>query len=142
MNNYLIQCDGSSFGNPGPSGAGILILDNNQPLVELSLFIGTRTNNQAEYFAVYYGVRYIVDRFIADEVVIETDSQLVINQLKGIWPTHDNRLRSIQRRILSVIVRFEKWKIQYHHWEDWDKPHMLAQRASRMRRDVEIKLEN
>ena len=44
------HCDGGARGNPGPSGYGALIQDEDgQVLAELSEFLGLRTNNYAEY---------------------------------------------------------------------------------------------
>ena len=50
----IIEADGGSRGNPGPSGSGAVVIDASTGLVirEISLFIGTATNNVAEYNAL------------------------------------------------------------------------------------------
>ena len=51
MNEWItLQFDGGSRGNPGPAGIGIVVrAADNTPLVTLGRFIGTATNNVAEY---------------------------------------------------------------------------------------------
>ncbi len=49
----LIHTDGASRGNPGPAGIGVVICDESGKIVkEYKDFIGTATNNIAEYRAL------------------------------------------------------------------------------------------
>lgn len=46
----ILQFDGGSRGNPGPSGAGAVLMDESRSvLVEVLTYIGHATNNIAEY---------------------------------------------------------------------------------------------
>ena len=47
-----IYIDGAARGNPGESGIGVLIKDENGKTSEIKKYLGTLTNNQAEYTAL------------------------------------------------------------------------------------------
>ena len=45
--------DGASRGNPGTAGAGALLVNENGEVIwETARFLGTKTNNEAEYTAL------------------------------------------------------------------------------------------
>lgn len=56
-NFYHLFFDGACKGNPGPSGVGFLILDKDAKVYEASINTGFKTNNQAEYLGLLYGLR-------------------------------------------------------------------------------------
>ena len=81
--NYKIYSDGACRGNPGPSGIGAVILnDKGKTIHEISKFIGTTTNNVAEYEALLEALDYCVKKKLSP-VEILADSQLMIRQLSG-----------------------------------------------------------
>ena len=47
-----IYIDGAARGNPGESGIGVLIREESGRTREVKKYLGTRTNNQAEYTAL------------------------------------------------------------------------------------------
>ena len=58
MNNtkIIIYTDGGARNNPGPAGAGAVIVDENGDVIkEVSKYLGIQTNNWAEYEAVILG---------------------------------------------------------------------------------------
>ncbi|MCI71307.1 putative gag polyprotein, partial [Trifolium medium] len=72
-NKWTIFVDGSS--NPRGSGAGIILENDEEVLIEVSLgFAFPTTNNQAEYEAFLVGLRLAED-MEAEEIKIYTDSQ-------------------------------------------------------------------
>ncbi len=80
---YQIYTDGACRGNPGPSGIGAVVLDAKGKTVhEISKFIGTVTNNVAEYEALLEVLDYCVKKKISP-IEIKADSQLMIRQLSG-----------------------------------------------------------
>ena len=80
---YQIYSDGASRGNPGPAGIGAVILDEKGKAVhEISKYIGTTTNNVAEYEALLQALDYCVKKKLSP-VEILADSQLLIRQLSG-----------------------------------------------------------
>ena len=79
---YQIYSDGASRGNPGPSGIGAVILKDSEVVHEIAKYIGTTTNNVAEYEALLAALDYCVRKKLSP-VEILADSQLMIRQLTG-----------------------------------------------------------
>jgi ribonuclease HI len=53
-----LRFDGCSKGNPGPSGAGAVIYQNNNEIWGKSAFVGLKsTNNEAEYMGLIIGLQ-------------------------------------------------------------------------------------
>src|SRR5271169_5736278 len=77
--------DGGARGNPGPAGYGVAISDaTGKPVVELSEYLGHRTNNYAEYQGLLAALRYATEHQIKALKVI-SDSELMVRQMKGIY---------------------------------------------------------
>lgn len=88
MTRYLIvEADGGSRGNPGPSGSGAIVLDGStgQILVEISTFGGVATNNVAEYRALLAALQECSKLDSSAEILVRMDSKLVIEQMSGNW---------------------------------------------------------
>ena len=72
-----LYTDGAAFGNPGPSGLGIVLYGNDKQLVaERSIPAGHGTNNEAEYRALIEGLRLAAEHGIR-ELTARMDSMLV-----------------------------------------------------------------
>ena len=79
--NVKLNIDGSSLGNPGPSGArGVLRDSDGNVLSSFSLFLGSRTNMEAEALALLDGMQ-ITAGF--HELQVEMDSQALLNMVIG-----------------------------------------------------------
>ena len=81
-----VYSDGGARGNPGPAGCGFVIYDEDQALVKKdSIYIGSATNNQAEYKALIYALEYIKKdlllKYKIEQVECFLDSELVVKQL-------------------------------------------------------------
>lgn len=87
MTAILIEADGGSRGNPGPAGAGAVVIDKStgKVLVEIALFIGVATNNVAEYRALEAGIAAALQIDKDAEIEVRMDSKLVIEQMSGNW---------------------------------------------------------
>ncbi|MDP8298360.1 MAG: ribonuclease HI family protein [Candidatus Tantalella remota] len=104
--------DGGSRGNPGPAGVGAVLFDENGEIVEeVSKYIGTATNNVAEYLAVIYGLQEAVFRGVK-EIVINVDSQLVARQLKGEYRVKDQNLRKFFDIASNLLRGFDNIEIR------------------------------
>ena len=78
-----IFTDGTSKNNPGPSAIGAVIKDQQgQTIARISQGIGHSTNNQAEYKAIIAALEEAI-RLGARQVNLNSDSELVVRQLKG-----------------------------------------------------------
>ena len=76
----IIEADGGSRGNLGPSGSGAIVVDAATGLVirEISEFIGIATNNVAEYSGLLAGLSHINKLDAAATVEVAMDSKLVV----------------------------------------------------------------
>lgn len=111
---YVAAFDGSATPNPGRMKIGGYIrrLDNGRHVVSFSRDIGDGTNNIAEYAALLTLVKEAKTLGIKD-IYIQGDSQLVINQVNGIWKAKDPRMIQYKNRVLSVLKHFEQWELKH-----------------------------
>lgn len=110
---WQIYVDGASSGNPGDSGAGILISDGNgAEIYRGSDYLGKMTNNMAEYEAMLRGLQKAFE-LGAQEVVVYTDSLLVANQVLGKYKINNDILREYVMRVKKIISNFDHFAIQY-----------------------------
>jgi ribonuclease HI len=104
---WRLYVDGASRHNPGPSGAGVYVLKNGVPVYQEGFYLGTKTNNQAEYHAMLLGVFYCKQNMAADDVLyVISDSQFLIRQMKGEYKVktpHIKLLYDVAWRLLEGI---------------------------------------
>lgn len=103
-----IFSDGGSRGNPGPAAIGFLILsETGQILMVKSRYLGSRTNNQAEYEAIIEALETAV-ALQAEEVICHLDSQLVVKQITGEYQVKNAALRKLWKKVQEVKSSFKK----------------------------------
>lgn len=104
----VVYSDGGSRGNPGPSAAGYIILDNRQEVIaEGGEYLGITTNNQAEYQGVRIGLEKALELGYK-KVDFKVDSMLVVNQMKGFYKIKNRELWPINERIRMLMTKFER----------------------------------
>jgi len=109
---WHVYIDGASLGNPGHSGAGIVAFDDEGNEVwREAVYLGTMTNNMAEYEALVRAVHIAAEARI-ESLHIYTDSELVANQWNGSYMVRNKRLmaylneaKALTRGIQGVRVR-------------------------------------
>ncbi len=103
---FVVNTDGASKGNPGPSSYGYIIKNRGGAIVhEEGKLIGVTTNNVAEYTAVLKALEYIVGRFFRKaphKVEIVADSRLVVEQLSGRFKIKSPNLLPIFDKIKAL----------------------------------------
>jgi ribonuclease HI len=106
----IIYTDGASLGNPGPMGIGVVIYKGDDKVRELSEYLGEGTNNIAEYTAIIRALES-AQSIGEKEVLIRSDSQLVVRQLNNQYKVKDQKLRPLKKKIeklcQGIEVRFE-----------------------------------
>jgi ribonuclease HI len=124
MRKITLYTDGGARGNPGPAGAGAVIVDQDGKVVkEVSRSLGKRTNNWAEYEAVILGLQTLKKLYggKTKEIVVEVklDSELVAEQLshryqikeESLFPqyikVHNMQIRDFPHIIFTHIPRTE-----------------------------------
>jgi ribonuclease HI len=99
MGNILsVNTDGGSRGNPGPAACGWVVTQNSKVVLKGSKFLGTATNNQAEYFGVIWALDNLIEKGYASEkfeIIFYLDSLLVAMQLSEIYKIKNEDLRNL-----------------------------------------------
>jgi len=104
VNGATVYVDGSSRGNPGPSGIGYYIVgENGELLLRGGEFVGFATSRVAEYYALREGVDKAIElglkrvRFIGDNL-------MMINQMNGIYKIKNRDLLPIYADIRKKVA--------------------------------------
>jgi ribonuclease HI len=72
-----------------------------------SRYLGSRTNNQAEYEAIIEALETAV-ALHAEEVTCHLDSQLVVKQITGEYQVKNGVLRKLWKKVQEVKSSFKK----------------------------------
>jgi len=102
-----IYTDGGSRGNPGISGAGIHVEDQDKKIIfQQSLFLGKKTNNESEYLAFFSALEWL-KTFTSpsiDKVSCFLDSKLVVEQINKRWKIKEDRLRKLALQCWQILA--------------------------------------
>ncbi len=100
-----LYVDGASRNNPGESGAGVYILCEKKIFREISVYLGKKTNNQAEYLALLIGLFSIkLHSSPTDVIYIKSDSELLVKQIKGIYSVKDPHLKKYFKYAHEILT--------------------------------------
>ncbi|MDW8027888.1 MAG: ribulose-phosphate 3-epimerase [Armatimonadota bacterium] len=125
-----LYVDGSSFGNPGPAGIGVVACDENGKIIAThKLPLPTATNNEAEYIAIVEALK-LAEKFGADEIHLLSDSELIVQQLKGKYKVNSPKLQKLRQEVLNLAQRFRRFSVTYVPRESNKLANKLAQEAS------------
>ena len=106
-----IHIDGASRGNPGRAGAGVRITDGDgKGLAEIRRYLGHKTNNEAEYWALLLGLKE-AKRLGGQSIQIFTDSELVAKQVNGLYRVRNLNLKSLHRAVIENLKGFSSFEI-------------------------------
>lgn len=106
-----VYSDGAARGNPGPSGAGAILVEPSGQVVDrLGKFLGVRTNNYAEYMGLLLGLRRARDLGVS-EVEVFADSELMIRQLGGRYQVKSPSLRPLYDEAVKLLNDFSRVKL-------------------------------
>jgi ribonuclease HI len=109
----VLFTDGASRGNPGLAGAGALLaLPNGTVVAEQAVFLGTCTNNEAEYKALIIGLE-LAKKFQPAKLEIRMDSELVVRQLNGQYRVRHEGLVPLFRKAQDLLREFPGVNIQH-----------------------------
>jgi ribonuclease HI len=108
----VVHVDGGARGNPGPAGIGVVVTDEHgEELARANDFIGTATNNEAEYRALLLGLE-LASQLGVREVEVVNDSQLVARQISGEYRVKKEDLKPLHARALARLRGFERWQVR------------------------------
>jgi len=108
---FRLFTDGASRGNPGPAGLAYCLEDRSgQELAAGCAYIGTTTNNAAEYMALIEGLRHARALGI-DRLDVYMDSELVVRQMNGQYRVRDAKLRKMYEDATALVRSFSRCEI-------------------------------
>ncbi|MDX6234169.1 MAG: ribonuclease / adenosylcobalamin/alpha-ribazole phosphatase [Nocardioidaceae bacterium] len=105
MPRFIVEADGGSRGNPGPAAYGAVVRDaeTGQVLAERAEYIGTSTNNVAEYRGLIAGLTAAVEIDPDATVEARLDSKLVVEQLSGRWKIKHPSMRPLALQAREIL---------------------------------------
>ena len=110
---YTANIDGAARGNPGPASYGLVLRrPDGTPLESLGKYIGRHTNNVAEYYALIAALDYAAANGIK-RLRVQSDSQLIVNQMKGLYKVKHPDLRPLHERAKKMAAGLDAFAIQY-----------------------------
>ncbi len=111
---YQLFTDGASRGNPGLAGAGAVIYagKGEEELCSLSEFLGTCTNNVAEYQALIAGIKMAVARGY-QQLDIFLDSELIVRQISGRYKVKNQNLKPLFTAVMDLLTKLEVFTVNH-----------------------------
>ena len=139
---FIINVDGGSRGNPGPSAGGVVIRDGEgEILLERGLYYGHATNNIAEYRACIDGLRLLKELLAKGrpgeaEVLVRSDSELLVKQLSGEYRIKNAGLKPLAVQAQAAMKGFKSVKLEAVRREMNEDADRMVNRALDEGRDV------
>jgi ribonuclease HI len=91
-------------------------------------WLGTATNNQAEYLALIEGLK-VVEPWKPDRLEVFLDSKLVVEQVKGNYKVKNPQLQGLIRQAQELLSRFPDREIKHVEREKNSRADYLANMA-------------
>lgn len=139
-NPHLVQFDGASDPNPGPScGAAVVYAttDTSSAIIaEGGLFMPLATNNVAEYNGLIYGIE-LANKKGCKALLIEGDSQLVVLQMAKRWQVKDMRMRTHWEMAHELLKKFDFVAIRHIYRDSNQKADALSKEGLRRKMHFE-----
>jgi ribonuclease HI len=102
--------DGGSRNNPGPAAIGVYFETLHK---QFGHYIGEKTNNEAEYEAVIFGLRKIkqlVGKDEAKNIIVDCflDSEFVERQLNHIYKVKEENIQKLFLEVWNLMLDFKQ----------------------------------
>lgn len=131
--------DGASRGNPGEAGFGVLI-ETNRDREEVMGYLGSTTNNVAEYAALIAVLTLAADRGV-QKLVVYSDSQLLVRQITGAYRVKAPHLKPIFLQALKLRQTIPQFTIEHVARQENREADRLANQAIDLKASVPAWLE-
>jgi ribonuclease HI len=119
--------DGGARGNPGAAGCGV-VLETGGRREEHALFLGTATNNVAEYAALLAALER-ARALDVEELDVRSDSLLLVEQMNGGYRVKAAHLKPLWLRARTLAAAFRRFSIVHVPREANREADALANRA-------------
>jgi ribonuclease HI len=112
VDKVVVHVDGGARGNPGPAAAAAVVsTPAGEVLDEAAEVLGVATNNVAEYRGLLLGLRRARE-LGASEVEVVNDSQLVAQQVNGVYKVKHPDMKPLHAAALKALSGFDRWSIR------------------------------
>ena len=106
----MIFSDGGARGNPGPAAIAFIIQsETGETLAKNARYVGSCTNNQAEYKALLAALEAAA-ALKADTVTCHSDSELIVKQLNGEYRVKNTELKAMWQKAREMRKLFREAK--------------------------------
>jgi ribonuclease HI len=124
-----LYTDGAARGNPGPAGAGAVILNPDGHIVaKIGKFLGESTNNVAEYMGLILGLKRAKAMGIK-ELEVYSDSELLVKQLAGEYQVKADHLRPLHDEAKVLLQGFSFIQVRHIAREENAQADAMSNRA-------------
>ncbi|MBQ6585232.1 MAG: 6-carboxytetrahydropterin synthase QueD [Coriobacteriales bacterium] len=108
----ILNTDGASRGNPGPSGMGFTLDLDDGRSYHGGCFIGEVSNNVAEYSALIWGLDNARAAGVTHLEVL-ADSELMVKQLNGEYKVKNMGLKPLFAQAMSMLAGFKEATVRH-----------------------------
>lgn len=148
-----VFCDGlcEPYNPNGTATYGFVIYENGKKIHENCNVIGSgkgMTNNIAEYTGAIKSLEWLKDKELTKDIVIKSDSQLLIRQLNGQYAVRSSNLQPLFAKVKKLLKSFKKVKFVWIPREQNEEADSLSRKAynqfmqtSRLQKAKNISLE-
>ncbi|MEI8103788.1 MAG: ribonuclease HI family protein [Candidatus Moraniibacteriota bacterium] len=110
MEKIVVYTDGGARNNPGPAALGVYIETLDKGYGE---YLGTKTNNEAEYSAILFALKKIKtligkDRSKQAHIDMRMDSELACKQLNHVYKIKKPHIQKFCIEIWNEVLDFER----------------------------------
>lgn len=107
-----LYVDGAADLHTKTAGIGGVFYRNSDELFSFSEFIGSATNNEAEYQALIKGLEesHILD---ISNIEIFADSELIVKQINGDYKVKNERMQRLHHKAIGLFGKFNSWSLTH-----------------------------
>jgi ribonuclease HI len=125
--------DGAARGNPGPAGAGAVIISPDGHVVaKVGKYLGETTSNVAEYTGLILGLKRAKAMGLR-ELEVLADSELIVKQLSGEYQVKADHLRPLHDEAKALLAGFDKIDLRHIPREENEAADEMSNRAIDLR---------
>ncbi len=125
----VLRTDGAARGNPGPAGAGFVIEADDGSVIDSGwVYLGKRTNNQAEYEALICGLEAL-EPDLPTHLTVYSDSELMVRQLNGEYRVKDPDLKDRFIWASQILLKIGSVSVEHVSRSDNERADDLANQA-------------
>ena len=140
MDKAVVYIDGGSRGNPGDSACGVFARDGESlPVAAFGRFLGTMTNNEAEYSGLLAALEWAREEDV-QELHVMSDSQLMVRQMNGQYRVKSANLKPLFEDAKRRAGEFPRFVIEHVRREGNVEADRLANLAMDARGPVDEQL--